>query len=159
MNRADSWDSLLQYHAARYGLDWRLLKAQMLAESAGNPEAVSPVGAKGLAQFMPKTWWEWWDERAGIQGPPPADRRNDPDRALAAQAAYMAWLFRVIRPRVAAPSVELPAVLAAYNWGVGRVLRLLAQDAGELSAIKLPAETFAYIARIQRSYAAAKGGG
>ena len=38
------------------GVTAPLLAAQLDAESGWNPNAVSPVGAQGLAQFMPGTW-------------------------------------------------------------------------------------------------------
>lgn len=38
------------------GTDWRLLKSQCAQESLLNPLAVSPVGAKGLCQFLDGTW-------------------------------------------------------------------------------------------------------
>jgi soluble lytic murein transglycosylase-like protein len=37
-------------------IPWYWAKAQLAAESALKPNAVSPVGAKGLGQFMPDTW-------------------------------------------------------------------------------------------------------
>lgn len=40
------------------GHDYLLLKAQCYQESRFDPRAVSPVGAKGLCQFMPFTWKE-----------------------------------------------------------------------------------------------------
>jgi len=40
------------------GHDYRLLKAQCFQESRFDPRAVSPVGAKGLCQFMSFTWRE-----------------------------------------------------------------------------------------------------
>ncbi|MEG3753102.1 transglycosylase SLT domain-containing protein [Psychromonas arctica] len=40
------------------GHDYRLLKAQCFQESRFDNRAVSPVGAKGLCQFMPFTWKE-----------------------------------------------------------------------------------------------------
>lgn len=52
---SDRWDSLIQYYAERVGLPWDICKRQMLAESAGNPDAVSPCGAMGLYQLMPAT--------------------------------------------------------------------------------------------------------
>lgn len=33
-----------------------VIAAQIQTESAWNPRAVSPVGAQGIAQFMPDTW-------------------------------------------------------------------------------------------------------
>jgi len=40
-------------------LDWRIYKALLWQESRFNAQAVSPVGAQGIAQFMPATWAEW----------------------------------------------------------------------------------------------------
>lgn len=148
----DRWDSLVRYHAERYGIDWRLLKAQMLAESAGNPDAVSPVGARGLAQFMPQTWWEWWDERAGITGPPPTASPHDPDRALGAMAAYLASLRRYFEP-IAHPLDFMDTVLAAYNWGMGRVRKQIDVANGGLQRHALPRETRDYIARVNALWA------
>ena len=41
--------------AARHGVSAALLAAQLLAESNFDPAAVSPAGARGIAQFMPAT--------------------------------------------------------------------------------------------------------
>ena len=41
--------------AARWDVSAALISAQLLAESGFDPRAVSPVGARGIAQFMPAT--------------------------------------------------------------------------------------------------------
>jgi len=41
--------------AERYGLDPAIFRRQIMAESTFNPDAVSPDGALGLSQVMPKT--------------------------------------------------------------------------------------------------------
>lgn len=47
------YDQLIRAASAKYGIPVNLLTAQMQAESSGNPNAVSPVGAQGLMQIMP----------------------------------------------------------------------------------------------------------
>ncbi|MCI0409948.1 MAG: lytic transglycosylase domain-containing protein, partial [Acidobacteria bacterium] len=103
MNQRDRYDSLFQFYAEKFGMPacslerfgsmvhwrgWEALKAQALAESAGNPDAISPAKAMGLTQFMAATWREWWDGTPGIQGEPRWNPYN-PEAAIRAQAAYM----------------------------------------------------------------------
>lgn len=136
----DRYDSLFQWYAQQYKVDWLLIKAQAKAESALNPDAVNPwSGARGLAQFMERTWEEWKDGTAGIQETPPGRslRRDDPEDAIRSMCAYMAWLLRVLNNSIV-------RALAAYNFGIGRVMR------GD----PWPAETREYVERIQRFHKA-----
>ena len=51
----DEYAALIAAAAERWGVPPELLAAQINAESGFNPNAVSPAGAIGIAQFMPST--------------------------------------------------------------------------------------------------------
>ncbi|WP_158811332.1 lytic transglycosylase domain-containing protein [Beijerinckia sp. L45] len=89
-------------------------------ESRFNPEARSPAGAQGVAQFMPATAAE-----RGAFDP------FEPARALDESAAYL----KELRQRFG----NLGLAAAAYNAGPGRVGRWLAGTAS------LPTETINYV--------------
>ncbi|ABW16609.1 NLP/P60 protein [Parafrankia sp. EAN1pec] len=85
-----------------------LLAAQLRQESGFNPRAQSPVGAMGIAQFMPGTWashgtGDVWNPVDAI----PAAARYD--CAVAASVASV-------------PGLGQEKMLAAYNAGPGAVL-------------------------------------
>lgn len=116
----DRYDSLINYYAEQYGVDPQLIKEQMRFESAFDPDALSGKGARGLSQFMQRTWEEWRDGTPGIQ-PPPADvvllDPRDSEDAIRAQSAFMGWLFNALG--------DLRQALAAYNWGIGNLRKAL----------------------------------
>ena len=107
--------------ASRWNVPAAVLSAQLLAESGFNPFAVSPVGASGIAQFMPGTAAAY-----GLRDP------FDPPAAIDAQAHLMRDLLGQFG--------SVPLALAAYNAGPGAVQRY--------GAIPPYAETQAYVARI-----------
>jgi soluble lytic murein transglycosylase len=49
-----AFGQIIRSTAERYGVDTRLVEAVVQVESAGNPMAVSPKGARGLMQLMPE---------------------------------------------------------------------------------------------------------
>jgi len=49
------WEKLISEASERYGVDKDLVTAVIARESAGNPRAISPKGAKGLMQLMDGT--------------------------------------------------------------------------------------------------------
>lgn len=107
------------------------------AESTFNPDAVSPVGAKGLFQLMPATARE-----LGLRTMFP-DERSDPEKNARAAARYL----RQLHGRFG----DWPLALAAYNAGPGRVRRTLtARQAKTFSEISpaLPAETRMYVPKV-----------
>ena len=102
-------------HAA-WGLDAPIaaFAAQIHQESGWNPQAVSQVGARGMAQFMPETA-AWWCRKSGesaVECQP-----TNPTWAMRALVGYDRWLF----DRVAGASEgdRFWAALRAYNGGLG----------------------------------------
>ena len=93
--------------ASRWNVPAGLLAAQLMAESGFNPFAVSPAGARGIAQFMPGTAAAY-----GLRDP------FDAEAAIEAQAHLMADLLGEFG------RIEL--ALAAYNAGPAPVRRAAA---------------------------------
>jgi len=142
----DRYDSLFQYYGQVYQIDWRHLKAQARAESALDPDASSRVGAKGLTQFMDKTFQEWWDGTPGIQVVPTGKHPDpfNPEQAIVAQAGMMAWLLKQT-------GIDWQLAWAAYNWGIGNLRDLMtAKKTRNYAYLEpyLPSETRNYVARI-----------
>ncbi len=95
-------------------LPWTLLAAQGRVESSFNPRAVSPVGAQGIAQFMPSPWAGW-----GLDGDGTADPFNPAD-AIPSQARYDCARLGGV---AGLPGDPIALMLAAYNAGPGAVRR------------------------------------
>ncbi|MER6037968.1 bifunctional lytic transglycosylase/C40 family peptidase [Streptomyces sp. NPDC001835] len=91
-----------------------LLAALLTQESGFNPKARSPVGAQGIAQFMPSTW-----ETHGVDGN--SDGKKDvwdPEDAIPAAATYLCGIAKDIHD---VPGDKQSNMLAAYNAGSGAV--------------------------------------
>ena len=104
-----------------------LLAAQIHQESRWRENAVSPAGAKGLAQFMPATA-RWLPEVAPHTGEPAP---FNPGWSLRAMCAYDKYLYSRIR-NAAGECDRWAFTLCAYNGGLGWVNRdrALAQRKG-----------------------------
>lgn len=139
--------------------DWRLLKAQLFQESRLKPRAVSPSGAQGLAQFMPRTWSE-----IAPQAGYPESTPWDETPAIMCAAYYMAQLIKKwYSPRPQMDRICL--ALASYNAGFGNIVasQLAADRALLYSEIIKPlagvtsplsaAETRGYVSNILEFYA------
>lgn len=96
------WDDLTKT-AAAYNLDLPNLIAQTWTESRFKPNAVSPVGATGISQFMPGTAKDY-----GLTNP------NDPSASIDAQG-------RLMRDLLAKNNNDYVLANAAYNAGQGNV--------------------------------------
>jgi soluble lytic murein transglycosylase-like protein len=114
---------------AHWGLDAPVaaLAAQVHQESGWNPAAVSRVGARGMAQFMPATA-TWWCDLTNIPGD--QCQPQNPTWALAALVGYDKWLYD--RVRAADATSHMAFALSAFNGGLGWVNRdkLLASSKG-----------------------------
>jgi hypothetical protein len=116
---------LIESAARTQSLPVAFLTRLIWQESSFRPNAVSPAGAQGIAQFMPRTA----DER-GLANP------FDPEEAIPKSAELLADLKRRFG--------NLGLAAAAYNAGPARVAKWLAGDGN------LPAETRDYILIITR---------
>jgi membrane-bound lytic murein transglycosylase F len=115
---ADRYDATFRKYSKRYfgvGYDWRVFKAQALAESEMNPNARSWVGARGLMQLMPSTYKH-------IQSRVPAfGSIDDPEWNIAAGIMHDRSLWR----RWERDSIQTDRrefMFASYNAGEGTIL-------------------------------------
>lgn len=130
----DNLDQMMLDHIhdleARYGLAPSLLHAVATAESSCSPDAVSPVGALGMFQFMPAT--------AAGYGINPLN----PMEAAEGSARYNANSAKSF-------NCDLPGMLAAYNCGPGCAADRCGYDGCSANEIpSLPEETQGYIEKI-----------
>ena len=133
------WTPEIEAAAAAHRVDPDLLAIVMLLESAGDPKATSPIGAKGLMQLMPAT-----AERIALERklPKPADL-EDPELNL----DFAAWLLADLIADLTDGTLDAQAVglvAAGYNAGIERTLKWQAGDA------ELSAETTKYRAKAMR---------
>jgi soluble lytic murein transglycosylase-like protein len=126
LNR-NTYDGIIRQHSEANGLDPRLVKAVMLAESNGNPKAVSHKGARGLMQIMPDT-----GDSLDLRDP------FDPEENIQAGTRYLKLLHELFNG-------NLELVLAAYNAGPQRVVQ-------HNMAIPPFNETINYVKRVKQYY-------
>ena len=109
----------------KHGIPAGMLHRLIKAESAFRSDIIngvkrSSVGAVGIAQFMPATAKE-----LGLNP-------LDPLASIDAAGRYLAILYKQTK--------NWDAAVAAYNWGIGNVLKK--------GLAKAPAETIAYVRKI-----------
>jgi len=117
---------LIERAAGANRLPVEFLTRLIWRESSFRPGAISPAGARGIAQFMPGTAQE-----RGLADP------FDPEQAIPKAAHLLADLRRRFG--------NLGVAAAAYNAGPARVSLWLQGQSG------LPAETRAYVRFVTRS--------
>jgi membrane-bound lytic murein transglycosylase F len=166
----DRYDDTFRKYSKRYfgpGFDWRIFKAQAMAESNLNPSARSHVGARGLMQLMPKTYREIQTKNRefGVI--------TDTEWNIAAGIYYDRQLWQQWEPDTASDQRHR-FVLGSYNAGRGTVLRARKLAHGdqldpahwtsiETVAPKVPrwrhGETIGYVKKIERNLGCMDDGG
>ena len=122
----DKYDHYISDASRHTGVDERLLKAMIKAESDFNPRAVSKKGAMGLMQIMPENF-----KMLDLQNP------FDPRQNIRAGARYFQQLYERFNGKLALS-------LAAYNAGPTAVDRY--------KQIPPYKETQEYVRRVLRYY-------
>lgn len=116
------FEPIIDSCSREFGVDKALVKAVIHAESGYNPSAVSPKGAQGLMQLMPKT----------AQGLKVADTMNPSDN-IRGGVRYLRFLLDTFKGNE-------QLALAAYNSGLNKVARY--------GGIPPYAETREYVAKV-----------
>jgi len=120
--------ALAQQDAIKYGISPVYFVRQIYAESGFNPNAYSPAGAIGIAQFEPAT-------AAGLGVNP-----YDPASSLDGAARYMATLSNSYNG-------DYAKALAAYNAGSANVNNAVRNGGANWLSL-LPLETQNYVTKI-----------
>lgn len=120
------YGDLIHEKALKYDVDPLLVAAVVQAESSFRPRAVSPAGARGLMQLMPRTG-RWMG----------AKNLTDPEQNVDAGVKYLKYLERRFNG-----NRELQ--IAAYNGGEGNVRRY--------RGVPPFRETRSYVRRVMKNY-------
>jgi soluble lytic murein transglycosylase-like protein len=125
-NDGKTYEPVITAASQRFAVDPDLIRAVIKAESNFNHRAVSPKGAMGLMQLMPKTAKEM-----AVANP------FDPGENIHAGARYLGNLLQLLEG-------NLPLALAAYNAGPERVVGR--------NAVPAIVETRDYVRRVMANY-------
>lgn len=128
----DQFQAHIKEASQRFAIPAKWIEAVIVAESNGDPRAVSPRGAMGLMQLMPGTWNELRDQHRLGTDP------YDPHTNILAGTAYLKAMYE---------RFDSPGLFAAYNAGPGRYAEHLR------TGKPLPAETRAYVAGLEAALA------
>ena len=157
------YDPYFKKYSKRFfgpAFDWRLFKAQGMAESELNPNARSYVGARGIMQLMPSTY-------AAIQSARPEFKAiNDPQWNIAAGIMHDSYLWSLWQKGIDGDD-RSAFMFASYNAGegtIGRARRVASAaqlDSARWQSIEQIAptvqrwryrETLGYVRKIRTNY-------
>ena len=111
----------------KYNVPANLVKAIIMAESGGNPNAINATsGARGLMQLMPKYH--------------KLNDHNDPAENIEAGTKYLSELLKL-------HNNDAQKTIASYNWGQGNLKNKCGND---INCAKLPSETKTYLQRVNQ---------
>lgn len=159
----DRYDDTFRKYSKRFfgpGQDWRIFKAQAIAESNLSMNARSWVGARGIMQLMPRTFKEIQSKN------PEFVSIEDPEWNIAAGIFYDAQLWTQWRSE-SLPDDRKRFMLGSYN--AGRMTLLRAQGVARLKNLNHAAwesirsvapevknwrhgETLGYVEKIEKHY-------
>lgn len=105
----EEYVSAVESAADHAGIPPEVIAAQIEQESGWNPDATSPVGAHGIAQFMPDTAAQYDLDT------------SDPQASIEALGRYMADLQEQVSTYADDADELTELMLAAYNAGPGAV--------------------------------------
>lgn len=158
----EQYDPTFKKYSKRYfgaGYDWRVFKAQAMAESELNPNARSHVGARGLMQLMPSTFGAIQSVR------PEFSAIDDPEWNIAAGIMHDRYLWTLWKNQPGDDRRHF--MFGSYNAGEGTIARAcnVAREA-KLDDKRWPSieevapkvqrwryrETVGYVRKIQANY-------
>lgn len=116
---SDRYDSYFKKYAKRYfsvAFDWKLFKAQGMAESGLSPTAKSWVGARGIMQLMPSTYHDISSHR------PEMTSIDDPQWNIAAGILHDRDMWTLWKDSVPDDD-RWRFMFGGYNAGEGTIFR------------------------------------
>ena len=151
----DEFDPLFRKYTKHYfgaHFDWHWFKAQAIAESGLNPDASSPMGARGIMQILPNTYDEIKNQIPFIA------EIDDPRWNIAAGIFYDRQLYRKWRRHDIPIQERLRFAFGRYNAGHGNVLKAYRRATSKQGEVRkwsqvapfAPNETRHYVGRIER---------
>lgn len=143
------YDKVIKATADSLDMDWHLIAAVVYHESRFHNEAQSARGAVGLMQILSSRYSQ--------------EYLLEPANNLRVGGRYLKRLQNMYTPVAANPTEALKFALAAYNFGEGKVWRLIGQarDAGEdasrwdvVASTQLPKghHTVSYVEKVLDTY-------